>query len=488
MLRQKNIAYYVAAAVVTGLLTQSVPAFAIEKLVRGASPAVGMQPAQAMPQAEGPLTVMQVQVDKTSDNAVLARDEAIAEARRIAFQKLAERNMTPEEFQSFKMPDAKTIAALVQDFEIAGEQLSANRYVATFTVRFRERVRNYVNVDMTKLPPDVEMANNMAAAQSAAVEPEVPADAVDEVAAEDSAIAATTVTTTTTTTDATPQKPRKMVVLPYFEGIDGKTVLWEENNPWRDMWQKDAPKAPVGGNQFFVPLGDISDVAAGPAAAVWSGDYRAVEKLRVNYAADDVVLAVANRSGPYLTLDMYFFRDGKLQGREVLQPYVGDIDQQAALKKGMDEVIRFMQRPVSANKIAREDTVQDISRTLVSARDLVVAQDAAVAQAAPQQQPAAAPVTGGATSVDASLSFTQFATWMDFQKRVAGLSPPVGVDIRSLSKNNAQFTLRYSAGVAALQSALAARGVMLQAPAVTVDPSVIGLSGGGAVYSIQLLN
>src|SRR3989304_3177532 len=65
-----------------------------------------------------PLTVTDVIIDKTDKNAVTARDQAIVEAQRRAFQKLAERSMTPELFEAYQLPDDKTIATLVHDFEI----------------------------------------------------------------------------------------------------------------------------------------------------------------------------------------------------------------------------------------------------------------------------------------------------------------------------------------------------------------------------------
>ena len=82
-------------------------------------------------------TVEGVTVDAVAANAVKAREKALAEAQVKAFGQLAAQTLTPEELATYTMPDADTIMALVQDFEITNEQLSTKRYKGTFTVRFR---------------------------------------------------------------------------------------------------------------------------------------------------------------------------------------------------------------------------------------------------------------------------------------------------------------------------------------------------------------
>ena len=94
----------------------------------------------------GSMTVTDVIIDKTGKNAVVARDGAIIDAQHTAFQVLAEKAMSPEAFKAYKLPDNKTIAALVDSFEIKTEQISANRYVANFTVRFLPDINNYIRI------------------------------------------------------------------------------------------------------------------------------------------------------------------------------------------------------------------------------------------------------------------------------------------------------------------------------------------------------
>ncbi len=89
------------------------------------------------PASANSYTVEGVTVDAVAANAVQAREKALTQAQVKAFEQLAAQTLTPEELAVYTMPDADTIMALVQDFEVTNEQLSTKRYKGTFTVRFR---------------------------------------------------------------------------------------------------------------------------------------------------------------------------------------------------------------------------------------------------------------------------------------------------------------------------------------------------------------
>lgn len=422
---------------------------AVETLVKGAPAQVfPMRPAQQQQSiSEGLLIVRDVIVDKTAKNVMLAREEAISDARRQAFMKLAERNMTPDEFRVFKAPDDKTLAILTHDFEINSEKLSTTRYVASFTVRFRDAVRSYINI--------IDPVRPAAAQMSAEETPEnVPAAEVEK-----SSVLKETAAQT-------------FLILPYFETPGGKTVLWEDPNPWRVAWQRDAHLVSGSGISFVVPMGDINDIAAGEADAVWSGNYKAIEKLSQTYGTDQAVLSVAGKSGSYMTIDMYFFRDGRLTKREVLQPFVGGKSEVEALHQAMREVIRFLQNPPVVENAAQEPAA-NISRSLVSeAKTTVVT------------------MRDAGMEFEAAARFDNPETWMDLQRRLSSLSPSLKVDIRALSSNGAQFTMRYDGDVQALRSALLQKGIMMEAPAVEVNPSVLvsGVPAQKYIYGLHLMN
>ena len=83
------------------LMTFSAPAMALEKLIKGASPEVspyghsyGQYRAPQPMMEDSMLAVTDVMVDKTAANAVVAREEAMVEARRLACRMLAERHVS----------------------------------------------------------------------------------------------------------------------------------------------------------------------------------------------------------------------------------------------------------------------------------------------------------------------------------------------------------------------------------------------------------
>jgi hypothetical protein len=369
-------------------------------------------PAAAQP---GPPTVTDIVIDKTDKNAVVAREQAIIEAQRTAFSTLAQRSMTPEAFKAFRLPDDQTIRALVRDFEIRDEQLSTDRYMARFTVRFTPEIANYISLPYD-LPPVAagpsmgEAAPATAAAASGAPMPEA------------SAAEAQPPAMPVLSQKPTDAAPRNILVLPYLERPDGSKVLWNDPNPWREAWQHAGSAAPAPNLQVTVPLGDLTDISSGDVTLVWNGDYSTIEKNRANYQATDVAVALARPvSG---TVDIYLYREGA-----------------------------FVRLPSVAGFSGDEDTYDDAIARVIGALGSSAA-GAPVAAAAPAA--AASPV-----KLAASMRFGSFSQWMEAQKRMAALSPPVLIEISSLTRDSAQFTLSYPSGLPSLQAALSAKGVAL---------------------------
>ncbi|MDI1229410.1 MAG: DUF2066 domain-containing protein [bacterium] len=481
------------------------------------------------PAVANPLVVTDVVVDKEAENSVVAREKAINDSRREAFKKLAERNMTPAEFKSFKMPKDSEIQMLVQDFEIQDEQMSTTRYVGTFTIRFRDAVRNYMTVkddapEIVDAASDENPGVNHVAVGTAVDNPD---PVVEEDISEDPQTAMESrpdwkesiygqkarpalVRSNTPPPQEFEPIAKSVLILPYVEDVAGQTLLWEEQNPWLLMWQGALPKSAANGRQFYVPLGDISDIAAGPGNGVWEGNYRAVDKLLANYHAEQAVLAVVNRSGTELTIEIYTYTNGKLRRRDTLRPYAGEMTATEAYRRGITETISYLQAPyvprrpsLVSESISRELTAQTRApgdTLIIDSRgevpvgsgrpSLVMQQGGDYAQtqggyvAGEAWSPAAMagstmnPGAGGATRLEATMQFSDSRSWMDMQKRLAGMNPPVQVDISSLSSNSATFTLSSSAPIGAVKQSLYSRGVELRPP--SVQP------GGRAVYDLRL--
>lgn len=488
------------------------------------------------PAVANPLVVADVVVDKEAENSVVAREKAINDSRREAFKKLAERNMTPAEFKALKMPKDSDIAMLVQDFEIQDEQMSSTRYVGTFTVRFRDAVRNYINVHAEAPAPEEYASDNPdhgADSASDTTENYVEAGAavknLPPVAEEDIDADPQTAMQNRggdwkeniygqkarpglVRSDAAPPQEfepiaKTVLILPYFENVAGQTLLWEEQNPWLLMWQGALPKSAANGRQFYVPLGDISDIAAGPGNGVWDGDYSAVDKLLANYHAEQAVLAVANRSGPELSIEIYTYANGKLRRRDTLKPYAADLTATEAYRKGITETIGYLQAPYVPRRpglvtetISRQLTGQtrspndtlvidsrgEVPSTGGSRPSLVTQQGETYGQPRSGYVPGEAwspsavnPLTaGGATRLEATMQFSDSRSWMDMQKRLAGMNPPVQIDISSLSANSVAFTLSSAAPLAAVKQSLYSRGVELHPPSMQM--------GGRVIYDLRL--
>ena len=497
------------------------------------------------PVDKDPLTVADLLIDKTAANSVAARDQAIADAPMLAFQKLAERNLPEKQAKALKVP--KNVASLVQDFEIKGEQMSSTRYVAKFTVRFSDSVRQYIDVHETPVAaagtagqpataataPEDTPENTSEDAQDEAVVGEEPAPPVDAQAAApadaqaaapaDGRVVWNDNTNRTDTTSAGGEGLGKIaLVLPYLENMSGQTVLWEDPNPWRRIWQNALPNANLNGTQLVVPLGDVSDLASGPSNAVWSGDYGAVEKLRRNYGADDVILLAANKSGSSMTVDVYTYRDGRFRHRGSLTPFVGDKSDVEAYRQALSDTLRYLaagqlpqqRRPArpSLEMISHDAThavnahpslVQsDTQPETPAPGTLILKPYSATPQPmqpsvppvqqsrlmppayAPQPgvtQYAQTPVVNGRTQLAAMATFRNFQSWMEMQKRLNGMAPMVGIDIRSINSNSAAVTLNYASSLDALRGELATRGIALGGPA-GMDPVQ------GPLYSLQLVN
>ncbi len=409
---------------------------------------------------EEPLTVADVQIDVTAENSVVARNKAIVDARREAFRKLAERNMSPEDFKALTLPDDKVISSLVQDFEIKGEQMSANRYVASFTVRFRNGVTEYIDVALPDIP--VMMSS----------------PAVTKVSG----------------------GARSILVLPFYETLSGEAILWEDPNPWREAWQASPPAVP--GWNIVVPLGDISDMATGPSEGVWSGDYTMVEKLRQRYGVNEVILTVANRSGVSMVIDIYSYKGGGLSEKKTLRPYISaSLSDDVAFRRAEEEVIRILQAPtdqadtvesMSRELTGQEKLDQDFEKTLTSQPEPppVVEQDVTIEWKKGDAPPPLEKSTSAATEVEASMDFTDFTKWMEAQKRISYIFPPVRVNIKSISKRNARFVMVYKGSFDELQEELTTHGLGITQVSAASDEPVADKAGAssGDLYDLRLLN
>lgn len=215
---------------------------ALAALLFGAAvcaPAAAQTRPQPQPRYDA-FTIAPVPVDVTAANANAARDQALAEGQKRAFQMLIQRLTLPSGRNRVPQPNTAQLNDLVQDFEVTRERRSGVRYIAEYNFRFR---------------PDLVRQLLTGAGVAFA---------------------------------DTPSKP--LVVLAVLQE-GGRPALWDDPNPWRDAWAR--AKLPTGLVPVVIPLGEIDDVSAIDGDAAVRGDDAALRAISQRYDGDDVLVAQA---------------------------------------------------------------------------------------------------------------------------------------------------------------------------------------------------
>lgn len=201
-------------------------------------PAQAQMPAAATPSpvASDPYTIRDLKVDATAANPLAARDLAIADGQRKAFQELFRRlagpNATPPKVGNTELE------RMIQGFEIDDERTSAVRYLATLTVTFR--------------PAAVRQILLAAGAAFA---------------------------------DA----PSRPVLVLAVDATGNAPVLWEDSTAWANAWAV----APVGGHlmPIILPAGEIQDVSTVSTREAVEGTAAPLAALARHYNAGEVLVA-----------------------------------------------------------------------------------------------------------------------------------------------------------------------------------------------------
>jgi len=173
-------------------------------------------------------SVSGIAVDRTAVTPQQARDAAIADGERKAFDILMRRLTDPAQAAKLPQPAGRDLAELVQGFQVETERASATRYVATLAIAFKpEAVRQLLG------------EAGLAAVQVAA---------------------------------------RPLLVVPIYRA-GGQVLLWEDGNGWRQAWVEHPPH--TGLVALILPEGDAADLAAldaGDAAAGKPGTFDSIAR------------------------------------------------------------------------------------------------------------------------------------------------------------------------------------------------------------------
>jgi hypothetical protein len=223
-----------------------------------------------------------VKVDAIADSPSKAREAARVDGQRRALTALAERMSGGNPVKLPKLDD-NAITNLVANFEVANERMSAVRYLGEYTFHFRPDATQRVLKAAGINPSDQN-------AQTA------PGGAPG------------------TTPSPAPAPTKPIIVLPVYQP-DGRSVLWDDPNPWREAWAQRSSGS--GTSRLTVPIGDVADVAAIDGDKARAADSAALTAIARRAGADEAIVALAavrgaadNPAGLDVTVRRY--RQGKL--------------------------------------------------------------------------------------------------------------------------------------------------------------------------------
>jgi hypothetical protein len=236
--------------------------------------------------------ISNVSVQIEADNAVKAKDNAIPLAQRQAFMVLV--GKTVEETKD--ITDVE-IARLVSGFSVKNEKLGARSYSAIFTVRFEPNRTQYF-------------------IQSKGYDIIDPATLTGETAGGIRA------------NPAQDMLESGALVLPVLD-IGTRRVLWDEPNPWREVWQK--KDYSIKGMNLRVPLGDVTDIQDIPDAQFLTGAPADVGNMLRRYGVNTIYIALIKNQGAALdpsggmTVSLYAHNGNKLSfvKKTILHPRAG---------------------------------------------------------------------------------------------------------------------------------------------------------------------
>lgn len=251
--------------------------------------------------------VRDIYVDATGDTTALAREQAFADGRAVAFSQLVSRLAVDSSQLDEDTLTDEDITSLLQAFEVNDERTTTGRYIASLTFAFDPgAVRRLLQsrlVDFTE----------------------------------------------------TVSKP--VLVIPIFRSAQG-TRLWDSPNPWMDAWLDffDTERlVPV-----VVPFGDLADVADISIPEALTGDQESLRKIADRYEAGDAIVALAEPfdGGLSVTLNRYS-EAGAPSVETVLVPSADSLD--SLLTAGVQQSTETIEaewrertrvRPADSNSLA----------------------------------------------------------------------------------------------------------------------------------------
>ncbi len=187
----------------------------------------------------------EVSVDAVGKDAVDARQIAMGKAASDALTDLLNKLASPGQADNIMATlDQKKIAAMTRGTEVLEEKITDNRYRARLLVSF-----------------DADEVSNLISKFG------IGTDKSD-----------------------VPSKTSSFLFITSYEE-DGTVLLWEERNPWRNVWKMLGLESSTG--DIIVPYGDNNDQATIDAKTMANPTYAMLAPMTVRYGVSDVILLQA---------------------------------------------------------------------------------------------------------------------------------------------------------------------------------------------------
>jgi hypothetical protein len=251
-------------------------------------------------------TVTGVDVDVNAADAMQARQQGLAEARRKAAKMLVERLVTPEDRARVTTPGDAQLEGMVRGIEFVRERPAPNRYIATLNVVFSpDAVKAWLGGAGVKVAETVS---------------------------------------------------RQALVIPLWKDKSGVEPL-DDRNPWREAWQA----LNTAGSAVPVTMvrGDQLDQNAVSAEQAYVGDVSALSRLNERYHAPTIIVAVVEGdkdSGPLTVGGLRY--DAQTGARsEIPKVTVQDPGQLAEAAKQMHAKLDEQWRGVAVVRRDAQDTL-----------------------------------------------------------------------------------------------------------------------------------
>ena len=361
--------------------------------------------------AQDEFTFSGITVDMTMTSANEARLKGMEDAQNLAFQKLI----------ALSVPE--NMRATLKNFttsQVEKEKYSAVRYVATFKVTFKaQAIKDLLTEnDTTDLDDDDSQEDALNDKSTPAAAPPLPG--------------------------------RPAVVVPVFL-LENKKLLWEEHNPWFQVFAHDPTPSPL----LVVPTGDLTDISDMGLSQALNPSTELLEKFALHHEAPQVVVAIVQekqKSEP--TLEMTLYGNGTRLTHQV-KPLLPSGNLEATLKSAAQMVAVFVKEPPAPQGFSgpEDEETQTSSHASLDS-----------------------------SPVEAQVVFSSLKEWLSLKKHLELVPGVRYVMIKKLARRAAFVQIQTSLSRPALTTALAQKGVSVSS---TPSTSLLKIQASNQAPSFQ---